>query len=541
MAKYPQLSPDDQGRARALELSAFLGRGRRRERVFKAIDVGRAGLKRLRLNPSDAEAVGAFAAGYAESQGLIEWLTKRKADLATETARQEAIALAGRFITAKYFRARQVAASSAQSILALAVSEAEVREILEAMNAVSPDAQTQGDVSAGVRRVVDALSIYETAVPLADEDGSIPDRIQDRGITEAAFLGIRAEELKAIIAAEASDASDQTKSAIVEKLVEIYAGREDDIARVLAGHGPSVGDGHRVVQRLIPLEDQVAGVADLEKRVQVLIGRYFETAPAEWLLFTSAQLKSGGLQIGGRLFGYRVDVQDVKDEARLQPRKRDEPFFLTVRNGEAWAELTSRSPRSVRAVRRVLRNIQIGVPVGHLRDLGHSVDEFDAQSVWALDLIRKGYDAQKFEVLDHILVRFERPNALPDDNKPDVQSIQLKGRLLVDHPEVCALLVDGRRITELELVLGMRLRQTRTEQRPALRVKLQITSDHLAVISSFGSDAVAYRPQDLVLQSLKHAVETPVDSAQIQPMLTAIRNLGLASPTPKLDPQRDAA
>jgi hypothetical protein len=525
----------------------------RKKRLYAAIDRGREGLRELKIADTDGEAIAVLASAYAKTLGLLKFFREKKiSDLNTEAGVRRFVELYGRYAAEQYLRARKEAVSQEPSLLALAVSREELVSLIRSMQATGTAAEGADDLGGepfdeasleeAAEMLAGVLGRYESAIPPVDEDGSVPNRIQDRGIAKAAFLGLRAKDLRQVSKGSGDELEGATKELLANKLADEYAGKEQEIAEIVLGGArddPTSG----VVTRLMPLEEASKHLDEVASRLQPLKGRYYETGAAEWFCFREIQRERAMLTIRGQILGYRVSVTEVKDEPRLQPTRQRETVTIQLRDGIAWAETNARRAGHLSAIRRVLLRTELARPRAALIPPDAVAEDpfsrCDSRTLWILEFLSRELSDDPFRVDDHLMVNFERPSSAKSssvgdgggsERRPTVTAVRLKGMLLIDHPEVCDLILRRRRIVDIDLALQVKTAKTDPKFYPRLRVRLSWANDHLALISQPPEETTEHiKLHHKLVGDLRRAATRPIDSSYIAlPMQRIVVNAGQA-------------
>jgi len=523
---------------------------RRKKNLFAAVDEGRRGLAKLKVDTADGEAVAALAAGYARSIGVVRFFREKKMeDLDSPSAVRQFIEVFGRYAAEAYFKNRKEAVSHEPSLLAIAVSRDDIATVLTDMTAAGKaasddvevdEAPSELSLEEAVDLLADVLSMYESAIPPVDEDGSIPASIQDRGIARAAFMGLRAADLRATASRTMDVEEGATRIMLADKLADEYAGREEEIAEIVLGIAP--GDSSAmIITRLVPLAEPPQDLEEVSERLALLRGRYYETGPAQWFCFGETTYSRRTLTLNGEILGYQVGATLVKDQARLQPTRQRESVSIRLRDGIAWAETNARRAGNLTAVRRVLRRTEVANPQGAMTApapvAGDPFSKCDSRTLWMLELLYRDLSRDPFIVDDHVMVNFERPRAgtrepaslasTPRGRRATVDAVRLKGMLLIDHPEVCDLILGNRRLVDIDLILRLRAVGVDPRFYPEMRIRLSWANDHLAVVTYPGDDRYDARMHLRLVDDVRAAATREIDPTHIQmPMQRVVTNAG---------------
>lgn len=555
---YQVMDEDQKFQANALGFGNFFkgvsGR-RRKKRLFAALDKGREGLREIRVNPDDAAAVASLAGAYATKLNLVGFLRERKTEaLSNPKQRRQIVEAFGAYAAEKYFRDRKVHAEHEASLLGIAVSDEEMRELISSMVTAGQLPVDSGvevpegelDVDEAVELLVSALGRYESAIPEVNEDGSVPETVQDVGIANAAFFKLTAKELQRLADAPQDDGVAEAKPALARRLAEKYAGREEEIARLVLGTPSGERELTGLTTRLMPLAEAPTDLPDIADRLKALRGRYFETRPAEWFCFREVTYSGAALTLTGEIFGYNVHVGEVKDEARLQPHRQRESVRVTLRRGVAWAETDARRASALTAVRRVLIRTELARPLHTVAAPDDLVDapysRCDARTLWILELLSRELSQDPFAVLDHQMVNFERTagdtkpaQVAPGQSRSRVSEVRLKGTLLMDHPEICALILRKRRIIDIELTLGIMRAGVNRQFWPKMRIRFSWANDHVALTSGDIDGSFDAQVHGQLVSMVRSAVPRAITQENVEFSLKTILGNALRTEGDDLD------
>jgi hypothetical protein len=295
----------ERDRAKAIGAGAYL-RGKRfrtlkEDHIFSALDAAVKTMQALRFpDPFNGRVLGGLAATLiAHDEKSLGDMRQRKIEALTDGTkedREELLGLIGLSISERYLAARkdeipaETRLVSAESLLdRLGGVFEEMAELGREMGQVpvmdgeealtltkeKPDAGNIAEALIG-----EVIGSYESLLPLADEDGSLPDVVERRAIAKAAFLRLGVEDL-AVLVAERGIEDLPTKAAMAQALAELY---EDDLREVANltlreyGGDPAFG----LITRLLPL----SSVPDLEAAqlaFEGLRGHYLEVRPRSLL------------------------------------------------------------------------------------------------------------------------------------------------------------------------------------------------------------------------------------------------------------------
>jgi hypothetical protein len=520
-----------------------------RDRIFKALDGGVASMKGLRFpNPYDGRILGTFGATIVrKDRRALAYLRRRKVEALT-TNRDRFFELLGCLI-AEDFLARHTKDIPREALLSPpAAIRQQARALIDEMERVGmelgqvPVGKDSSDLGVTfseddsmdlANAVVDeAVHRYEAMVPETDADNDVPDPVERRAISKAAFLQLTVNDLAEITGSElARDLGEApTKAEMVQALTDRYGDDIDAVARLVIRQ--SEGDpGYGLVSRLVPLREPPDTVG-AEATFAAFRGRYLEAKTAVFFLFGDVRrLSNGALRIAGRVRSFSVAPASVGDEVRMSPRSRTENVQITLRDGEPWAEVSARRVSDLAAVRNILRRTEL-VPASEVarpdRLTVAPFETWDTRTLWMLEFLRKDLQAPDLRLDDTLMANFVTPKEAPrlaeedERRRPNVDAVRLLGRQLHEHPEASARIASGAHLRDIEL----RLRHVTDRERnfsKLVRFRLSWESDHLAVLS--GADDSDNLDPDLhrqVVRLVRNAANRALDEERL---LVVLRNI----------------
>jgi hypothetical protein len=151
----------------------------------------------------------------------------------------------------------------------------------------------------------------------------------------------------------------------------------------------------------------------------------------------------------------------------------------------------------------------------------------DARTLWILELLYRDLSTDPFSIKDHLMVNFERTDGTDAggaEPRPTVDAVRLKGQLLIDHPQVCGLILRKRRIVDIGLVVRVKQAGVEEAYSPSLRVKLGWADDHLAVSTGELEGAHNQDVHARLVRDVRNASGREIDPALIELPMQRILN-----------------
>jgi hypothetical protein len=392
-----------------------------------------------------------------------------------------------------------------------------------------------GDSTSIARALVDdAVLAYESLIP-ESEDGGVPDPVQRRSISKAAFLRLTAAEL-AELAAEEDDGSTAglpSRQAIADALADRHGQDLDHVARMVirqAEGDPSFG----LVTRLMPLREP-PDLDAAERAFRALQTRYFEPRLAVFFIFGAVSRNAGTLRATGRLVSFTVNPTEAAGTAQIYAKPTSQDITVVLRDGESWAEIDARRASDLHLLRTVLRRtgeIQpssaLTAPDPYPRD---PYSAWDSRTLWVLDFLRRDLQAPELKLDDTLMANFLTPQADTDDTDddgggrrvPNLQAVRLLGSQLHEHPEACSRIASCAHLRDIEVRVRKVTDQTLNLSQ-LVRVRLSWESDHLAVLSGASSDdTFEYGVHEQIVKLVRGAAGRQLGEAGLLFMLAQVQ------------------
>lgn len=558
----------DRDRAEALGADTLLRSKRYRELrerfIFPALD----GLVELYENsdvpnPYDVEILGAHAdLVLSEDPKLAGYLKQRKVEaLKHPTEREELFRLAGLLVAEQYIASRrerippETKLSRPVGIVALAgTTFAAMRDAGRAMAAVDVYANELSVTYPGVaeraverarRAIAEAVQRYEDIVPETD-DNEIPDEVERRAISIAAFLRLTADELQELAVRENLPDDLSTKAAIASALAEKYGDDLDRVAELVLRRAEGNPD-YGLVTRLLPL-DEPPDIGSAETIFTSLEGRYFETRTAVFFLFGDVRRAGNVLRVEGRIHSFTVNPADAGGVIRMNARPHRESVVVVLRADQPWAEVDARRTSDLRVVRSVLRRSAAVVPAEAVEApeplTREPYDTWNPRTLWMLDFLRRDLQRPELRLDNTLMANFVTPTArnapvqetepeetepdVAEDRRPKIDAVRLLGRQLHDHPEACERIAAGAQLRDLDILVRA-VQDARHDISRLVRFRLSWEDDHLAVLSGVTDpDQFQLQTHQTLVRLVRQAAHRELNEEALRFMLRRIESRAAA-------------
>jgi hypothetical protein len=564
VANHPLFASEDEvSEATGLQVFGYLrsAEGRfRLPRLFKALEQAQNSLSILKLDPWDGRLLAGLAASFMRGdRKALGWFKKRKpTGLKTTQDVDRLHELLGKAVAEKFLSKHKKPKHRERPLAVYDGVEQDLAEIMDTMRAQGRATEQEadfakelavenpqvGDGLEGARRLLEeALGEYESLVPLVSGGAEdVPTDVQDKAISKAAFLRLRAEDLIEI--GEREGFSDlPTREALAEALARKFKGEHDKVARLVLRQedgDPEYG----LVTRLVPL-DRVPDLDQAEHDLLPLVGRYFETRTAQWFVFREVAREGNQLTIRGLVRGYTVRPAEVGTTAKLNASPHKDDVTIRLRQGVIWAETDARRPSDLNAVRAVLRRADVARPLNGVPSPAAIKEDpysgWDPRTLWLLELMQRELFADPFAVTNVLMVNFERPSRgerVPA-NQSTVQAVRLRGNRLQDHPEVCTLITRQRHMFEIQIQLRYWTNK-RAGTSVILKARISWADNHLVVMTGDIDGHLSTEVHRALVRAVRDAAGRDVDINRLRLLLRRIeRNAGQGE-SDELDPVLEA-
>jgi hypothetical protein len=527
-AKAMILNNLERNRANTVGSTVYLKSGRykvlREPHFFAALDAAVATMKALDVpNAYDGRILGAFARLIlAQDPKAIGVLHKRNvAAVRDPDELDELLTLSGILIAEQYLEAHHEdipaeppLGTAGRLIDALDGLFEEMRQRGKDMAATDVVADElaitrpglDDPVSVARALIDDAALVYESVIPATD-DGGIPEDVERRSISKAAFLKLTAAELAELAAEEgdiATVAGLPSKREIATVLADRHGQDLEQVARMVINQtegDPSFG----LVTRLMPLRE----APDLDaaaRALRALRTRYFEPRLAVFFIFGDVTRTGGTLRASGRLRSFTVNPQEAAGTVEIGMKPSTHDVTVTLRDGDRWAEIDTRRSSDLHVMATVLRRTGQILPAAAVPIPDAYPDEpyseWDPRTLWVLDFLRRDLQAPELKLDDTLMANFlTAQNAQPSDEVdddddgveegarrvPNLQAVRLLGTQLHEHPEACSRIASCAHLRDIEV----RLRKVTDRAQnlsQLVKVRLSWEVDHLAVLSGSSTD-----------------------------------------------------
>lgn len=517
----------------------------RESHVFVALDGCVAAMEGMKFpNPYDGRLLGAFAAVLIrDDPKSLGFLRQRKVAAFVDKTRgeqKELFTLIGLRIADQYLYARKDSVPKETNLTRPNELIDRLGEIFEQMK-IAGEAMAEVDVTSdelaltlgdlptaeqiATALVEEVVGSYEALVPELGEDDEIPERVQREAMAKAAFLRLGVDDLVEL--ATFDELGERpSKKQLVKALGERYADELDEVARLTLRRtegDPEFGLVTRLVKLVAP-PDLVA----TKNALVGLRGHYFEPRPALFFVFGDVNPAPSGqiLEFKGSVRSFSVSPASAGGETKLNARPGKQEVSVVLRANRAWAEVSARRATDLSHVRAVLRRTGELVPSpmvprpDPLTDAPYNV--WDTRTLWMLDFLRQDLQAPELRLEDTLMANFisidtetkEEPVNEGDTDAtltPSVDSVQLRGQQLHDHPEACARIVGRAHLRDIELRIRRVLDSEKGTSR-LVRVRLSWEKDHLVVMSGADDDEIDSDLHQQLVRMIRNAAERPLSA-----------------------------
>jgi hypothetical protein len=511
------LTAEQRDRAVAIGATKFTKFNRytmfRERHVYSALDAAVSSMTALKFpNPYDGRVLGAFATDIIRHDPKVLALLRKRKNTAlnTQAERDELFELIGLLVAEDYLSKRVEGPVPEPLLTDPRVLIGELDSLFDRMAAAGEALATEtaaGDANItvkfpkgatsenlGRRLVDDAIAGYVDLIPQTDEGNDVPNSVERRAVSRAAFLRLAVDDL-AEIASEEGMPALKTKSELVEALTARYGDDIDAVARLIIRR--TEGDpGYGLVTRLLPLRE-VPDVDEVESVFRSLRNHYLEARPAVFFIFGEVERSDGRLVVHGKVRSLSVAAASVGGDVRMSPRPHTEVVAFTLRSDRPWVEVSVRRTSDLAVVRSVLiRSAAMTVAAGLVPPAPLVLapySDWDPRTLWMLDFLRRDLQAPEFRLDDTLMANFVMANPqipLTDEERkrPNVAAVRLLGRHLHDHPEACARIASGAHLKDLEIAVRRTTNST-SGTGQLVRFRLSWEPDHFAVLSGADNDS----------------------------------------------------
>ena len=519
-----------------------------RDKYFEALDAAALAMEGLEFpDPYNGRVLGALASvifrNDSKSVGVLQkYKVKALHDL---NKRKMLFEYVGMMIAEKYLDSRKNEVTSTEPPLIIsrsaldgissvvsemvAAGEALSREVvyIKELDVALADPEEQRGEGA-VRAVIEAaLDEYEALVSTLDDDDEIPNDIERRSISRAAFLRVAVNDL-ARIAFEEGLGTFPNKRELVDALTNQFGNDLDAVARLIVER--QAGDlEYGLVTRLVPLREapDLAAARDV---FASLIGHYVEVRTALFFIFLGIGGGDGVLTLDGRIKYFTVNPNEAGGEAQINARLRTERVAIVLRDAETWAEVTARTIADLRAAASVLRRSGVVMPMAGLQPPDpltvSPYDTWDPRTLWVLDFLRRDLQSDELRLDDTPMANFVNEASVvelteEELQRPNIDAVRLLGRQLHEHPEASARIASRAHLRDIEVALRQRVDASTGESR-LVRARLSWESDHLAILSASDAQKLDAIAHDQLVRLVRNAGDRPLDQAGLMPSLNEI-------------------
>jgi hypothetical protein len=517
------LTEDERDQAKRIGADVYLRslryRTLRKSHFFKALDGAVESMQALKFpNPYDGRVLGGLARVlFANDPKALGYLRSRKvAALDDNEKRERLFTYAGMLIAEDYLSENRKEVPREMRLASAHVLIDELGGLFDRMAAAGAEMANENVLSTelavrfqdapdptNLARILieDAVRSYESLIPETDDENDIPDQIQRRSMSKAAFLQLGAKDLTEVAQSEGLTVDDlPTKAALADALAEKYGDDLDKVAALVVRR--TEGDpGYGLITRLIPLKEppNLAGVAAALRDLQ---GRYFEPRTAVFFIFGELADSTNALRVAGRIRSFAVKPDEAGGVTQVNFRAQADDVQVVLRPGEPWAEVNVRRLADLSVVRAVLRRTGEVQPAAAVA-LPEALERepyatWDVRTLWMLDFLRRDLQAPELRLADTLMANFISRAVVSSDEedeeddrderqRPNVDSVRLRGTQLQDHPEACVRIADGSHLRDIEVSLRHVTDPVRGFSK-RVRFRLAWEDSHLSVMSGADDD-----------------------------------------------------
>jgi hypothetical protein len=566
---YHFMSAEDADDAQRLGAARYTRGGRYRalkeSHIFPALDGAVQSMRAMGFpDPYDGKTLGAFASTLIRADHKSVGYLRSRRIAALDSSRDELFRLVG-LLVAQDFRKNRREDLQAEPLVKVASvllehADAILQEMVAAGAAMDAGVETGGElacefagddpVDLGMRLLTGQVEAFESLVPEAGDDDTIPDSVQRNSLARAAFLSLAAEDL-ANLAADESLVNLPTKAAMARALADKHGQDLDEVARLVLrreGGDPDFG----LVSRLLPLRTP-PDLDAAEASLRSLKGRYLEPRTAMFFIFGDVSRGTNVLKIDGTIRAFVTHVDDVAGKAQVNARPRSEKVTIILRRDSCWAEVNVRRTSDLGCIRSVMRRTGAIEPSGAM-PLPHSLDtapysNWDSRTIWMLDFLRQDLHDGDFMLDDTLMAHFMAATEVYASaeeqaeraRQPNVDAVRLLGRQLHEHQESCQRIVGGAHLRALEI----RVRQVTNRNPPTsrlVRFRIETNDDHLAVLTGLPGINIALdaSTHELISRLVREAADRSLDEHELIPILDGVVRRAAGDADASVMPQNDS-
>jgi hypothetical protein len=539
----PYLTAAERTRIEQLKIKSWLGgrfRKRHRERCFTTLDTN---IARLRAHdpgaPISPDLLVELLLPYLRADRTIAGYFDGRGVTLTDEVFAEIHHLTAKAVVARYIRDRNPSGVFGRGIVATDDLRSELDELLHAAveagtlseeegaaaNELRYDRENVDDLVESARRRIEQILGEELDLAAEPQDGDVPPNEQQEEIARAALRKLRVTDLQNIAAQRGLGDIGDTET-LVDQIARQLDYDEAAVAELVLSLEERTID-YGLISRLIPLRGP-PNLNQLGGRLETARGKYvrIRSKPVHWFIFEEASPTGNGLLVTGRLKGMAVQPVDLGEEYRINATPREAEVRVRLRERDRWAELNTRRVGDMRAVAEVLYRTGGADPAEAIplpdppTELPHG--NWDLITLWFLNYLQRQFNSDNLQIANLTMAHFEAADAAQDSTTaPQVRSVRLRGQYLDAHREACQLMVEGRRLLEVELQVWYRVGNG---DRNLLDVRLSVSPDHISVATGSGRrpSGITRSLHDLLLNQMREAVPRQLHRDSLVPLLERV-------------------
>jgi hypothetical protein len=554
---------EDRDEANAIGAPRYTGSRRYREmkpRLFEILDAAVAAMEAAKFaNAYDGRLIGGFVTLIvANDVEALALLRKRGVAAMDDAARKRRLMeFIGILVAEDYLRARKDKLPAETLLAPPGRMRAAIGSIFSGVqdagrqlvaehegdaHEAEPASASEADGYAefAMSLIETRIGTYESVVPATDARDEVPNEVLRRAMSKAAFLRLGVADLTDIAVQYNDGETDfPTKDALAQALAERFQNETTEVARLVLSKekgDPEVG----LITRLLPLREapDFDATRDAFKNLR---GHYIEVRTAVFYLFGDVAEADDILRIKGRIRSFSVNPAEAGGEVRLNARPHIEDIVITTRRDEPWVEVNTRRTSDAHTVRAVLRRTGEVIPASEVappdRLQREPFSAWDPRTIWMLDFLLQDLQADTLKLDNTLMAIFKSPDEIGDTaarrRQPTVDSVQLRGTHLHEHPEACRRIVDASHLRDLEIRVKYGRRNDLSP--PLVRFRLIWEDDHLVVMSGIATDrkepdAEFHRR---IVRLVRNAADRPLHENALTFMLTQVQRRALETEAPR--------
>jgi hypothetical protein len=213
-----------------------------------------------------------------------------------------------------------------------------------------------------------------------------------------------------------------------------------------------------MVTHLIPLRE----AADLDRTASSLeqvVGRYARIKIAKWFVYDKVERLTQMVRLQGCVKGNRTKPVLDTDAYRLNATPSSQNIQMRFRDNQKWVEVDVRQVTEARDLRAVVRRAARLDPLDaislQLPPLTGDIAQWDRLTVWMLGFLELSLSNAAVSIRNFSMAHYERVDmgGPPVPDRPQIDEVQLRGQHVGSNRDSCQLIVDGRRLINVEVLV----------------------------------------------------------------------------------------